>query len=88
MILLNVMQILFENNIKNNNINNINLNQQINELKDENSIQLTLMAKLTTTKVDLENNLILLKQEKIELNERCINLRNMNSELMLMLEEQ
>ena len=80
--------ILIENNMKNNNINNINLNQQINELKDENSIQLTLMAKLTTTKVDLENNLILLKQEKIELNERCINLRNMNSELMLMLEEQ
>lgn len=63
------------------------LNQNIDELKKEHSIQLTLMAKLTTTKVDLENNIATLNKEKHDLNERCLNLRNMNNELMLMLEQ-
>lgn len=61
---------------------------QVEKVEKESELQLMIVAKLTTEKEAMESKLQTAEVAQTELNARCENLRNMNSELMTMIENQ
>ena len=59
---------------------------QLSKVEKESEFQLVIVAKLTTEKETVESKLREAEKEQAELTVRCTNLRDMNSELMTMLE--
>ena len=82
----NNMCVLLQNQLTERDAEVSRLGSSLREMEKESDMHLLLVAKLTTTNEQWESKHSALEQEKEELTSRCTTLRNMNNELMQMLE--